>query len=48
MDFCVDEKIMNFIIPPPEKLPQLEEVRRDRFTIKQLTTVVEELEHLGQ
>lgn len=21
MDFCVDEKIMNFIIPPPEKLP---------------------------
>ncbi len=34
MDFLVDEKIMNFIIPPPEKLPQLEEVRSDRFTIQ--------------
>jgi hypothetical protein len=21
MDFCVDEKIMNFVVPPPEKLP---------------------------
>jgi len=27
MDFCVDEKIMNYIEPPPEKLPALEEVR---------------------
>ena len=34
MDFFVDEKIMNFIIPPPEKLPMLEEARTDRFTIK--------------
>ncbi len=25
MDFCVDEKILNYIIPPPEKLPMLEE-----------------------
>jgi hypothetical protein len=24
MDFCVDEKIMNFIIPPPERLPAME------------------------
>lgn len=21
MDFCVDEKIMNYVEPPPEKLP---------------------------
>jgi hypothetical protein len=34
MDFCVDSKIMNFIIPPPEKLPAMEEVRRDRFSIQ--------------
>lgn len=37
MDFCVDEKIMNFIVPPPEKLPAMEQVRFDRFNIKQLT-----------
>jgi hypothetical protein len=24
MDFCVDEKIMNFIEPPPDKLPAME------------------------
>ena len=23
MDFCVDEKIMNYIEPPPEKLPAM-------------------------
>lgn len=34
MDFCVDEKIMNFIEPPPEKLPAMEQVRKDRFSIK--------------
>lgn len=33
MDFFVDEKIMNFIEPPPEKLPALEQIRRDRFNI---------------
>jgi hypothetical protein len=33
MDFCVDEKIMNYITPPPEKLPAMEEVRTDRFNI---------------
>jgi hypothetical protein len=33
MDFCVDEKIMNYIVPPPEKLPAMEEIRNDRFTI---------------
>lgn len=33
MDFCVDQKIMNYIEPPPEKLPALEEVRHDRFNI---------------
>lgn len=33
MDFCVDQKIMNYIEPPPEKLPALEEKRSDRFSI---------------
>ncbi len=36
MDFCIDEKIMNFIEPPPEKLPAMEEIRTDRFNIIQL------------
>jgi hypothetical protein len=43
MDFCVDEKIMNYIDPPPEKLPAMEEVRYDRFNIEQLRTLVKEL-----
>lgn len=48
MDFCVDEKIMNFIIPPPEKLPAMEEIRPNRFSIRQLTTLVEEFEALAR
>lgn len=48
MDLCVDQKIMNFIEPPPEKLPAMEEVRTDRFNIKQLTILVEELEFLAR
>lgn len=48
MDFCVDEKIMNFIEPPPEKLPAMEQVRPDRFSIRQLTTLVNELEELSK
>jgi hypothetical protein len=34
MDFCVDEKIMNYIEPPPEKLPAMEELRPERFNIE--------------
>ena len=48
MDFCVDEKIMNYIEPPPEKLPALEEVRQDRFSISQLNTLINELEQLAK
>jgi hypothetical protein len=48
MDFCVDEKIMNFIEPPPDKLPPMEQVRRDRFNIRQLKTLVGELEELAK
>jgi hypothetical protein len=48
MDFCVDEKIMNFIEPPPDKLPPMEQVRRDRFNIRQLRTLVSELEELAK
>ena len=48
MDFCVDEKIMNFIEPPPEKLPAMEQVCTDRFSIRQLNTLVYELEELAK
>ncbi len=48
MDFCIDEKIMNFIEPPPEKLPAMEEVRTDRFSISQLQTLVQELQDLAK
>ena len=47
MDFCIDEKIMSFIVPPPEKLHALEQVRPDRFNINQLTILIEELEKLA-
>lgn len=47
MDFCVDEKIMNYIEPPPEKLPAMEEVRTDRFNTLQLRVLVNELEGLA-
>lgn len=48
MDFCVDEKIMNYIVPPPEKLPAMEEIRSDRFTIAQLKSMVDELLRIAE
>ena len=48
MDFFLDEGILNFIEPPPEKLPAMEQVRKDRFSIKQLRTIVTELEELSK
>ena len=36
MDFFVDPKILNFIEPPPEKLPAMEESDEGRFNIPQL------------
>lgn len=48
MDFFVDESIKNFIEPPPDKLPAMEQVRSDRFSIKQLRTLVGELEELAK
>lgn len=48
MDFCVDEKIMNFIEPQPDKLPAMEQVRNDRFSIQQLSTLITELEELAK
>jgi ABC-type dipeptide/oligopeptide/nickel transport system ATPase component len=35
--------VMNFIEPPPEKLAAMEEVRKDRFNVRQLRTLVDEL-----
>jgi hypothetical protein len=43
MDFCVDEKIMNFIEPPPDKLAAMEQVCPNRFNVRQLRTLVGEL-----
>ena len=48
MDFLVDEKIMNYIEPAPERLPSMEQVRADRFSIRQLRTLVGELEELAK
>ena len=39
---------MNYIIPPPEKLPAMEQVRSDRFNIKQLKCLVQELEAIAE
>lgn len=48
MDFFVDEQIKNFIEPPPEKLPAMEQVRSDRFSIRQLHVLTNELEELAK
>lgn len=48
MDFCVDEKIMNYIEPPPEKLPPMEESRTDRFSIRQLIALIDEFIEIGK
>ena len=47
MDFCVDEKIMNYIEPPPEKLPAMEQLQESRYNIKQLTSLIDELEEIA-
>lgn len=39
---------MNYIEPPPEKLPAMEEIRPDRFSIKQLNAIVDEFIELGR
>lgn len=48
MDFCVDEKIMYYVVPPPERLPPLEEYRQDRFSVAQLRNVVDEIISLSE
>ena len=48
MDFCVDEKIMNYIEPVPDKLPAMEQLRKDRFNIRQLNALITELEELAK
>lgn len=46
MDFTVDQGVLNFINPPPPKLPALEEINNERFSIPQLKCFIEELETL--
>lgn len=48
MDLTVDEKTLNFIVPPPPKLEALEELHDDRFSIAQLKTFLIEMECLTQ
>jgi hypothetical protein len=43
MDFHFDEKFLNFQDPPPEILPAREEPSDNRFTIKQLESLINEL-----
>ena len=47
MDFFVDNKIHNFIIPPPEKLPAMEQPDASKFSIPQLKSMVQELKMLA-
>jgi hypothetical protein len=42
MDFHLDESILNFEDPPPEVFPAREELVNERFTIKQLESLVNE------
>lgn len=42
MDFTVNEKIMNFITPPPPKLEAMEDRRDYRFTVPQLQALYDE------
>lgn len=43
MDFSIDRKVKNYIDPPPEKLPELEEPRDNRFSIPQLKNMISDL-----
>jgi hypothetical protein len=33
MDFFVDKGILNYIEPPPEKLPEMEQAQDNKFNI---------------
>jgi hypothetical protein len=46
MDFTVNEKIMNFITPPPPKLEAMEDRRDYRFTVPQLYALHEEFQRI--
>ena len=47
MDFVVDKSYHNYIDPAPPKLDAMEEVRSNRFNIKQLTAIVSELKQMA-
>lgn len=48
MDFTVNEKIMNFITPPPPKLEAMEDRRDYRATIPQLESSYQEFLRMEQ
>ena len=47
MDFIIENKIFNYIDPPPEKLPPLEHKNEAKFNIPQLRSLVKELSALA-
>ena len=47
MDFVIENKIFNFIEPPPEKLSQMENANNEKFNIPQLQYLVKELSMLA-
>ena len=47
MDFFVDQGILNYIEPPPEKLAAMEEASDGKFNIPQLEALVRELQMLA-
>lgn len=47
MDFIIESKIFNYIDPPPEKLPPMENNNEGKFNIPQLRSLVKELSALA-
>lgn len=47
MDFVIESKIFNYIDPPPERLPAMENNNEAKFNIPQLKSLVKELSALA-
>lgn len=47
MDFIVEHSVFNYIDPPPERLPAMEQAVPARFNIPQLDSLVKELRLLA-
>jgi hypothetical protein len=47
MDFTVDNCTQNYINPPVPKLEALEDIRKERFTVPQIFTLLREFENIA-